>query len=382
VGRTVSPNALQSALKERAVLVCVGAGGVGKTTVAAALALRAASGEDRSALVCTIDPARRLANSLGLSALGNQRSPIPAEVLTAAQVPSRAALHAMMLDMKQTWDELVERHASPEMRERILTNRFYRALSSRLAGSQEYIAMEKLCQLRERTEHELVVLDTPPTAHAMDFLDAPNRVLDFLDNDAARWLLTPALAAGKVGFKFLNLGGGYAFKTLAKLVGAEALEELAGFMLSISSLNESFRDRARRVSELLTDEQTRFVLVTAPTRERLDEAVQFHALLAESEVRVQAVVVNRVHAPPSPELFEQARTLGPPFAERVAATLREAEALASYDAAVVHELAQQVAPTPLIQVPRFDLDVHDLRALWETGRYLVGEASVPGASPG
>jgi anion-transporting ArsA/GET3 family ATPase len=365
--------AIARALRERTVLVCVGAGGVGKTTVAASLALRAASAEARSALVCTIDPARRLANSLGLSELGNEELRISEALLEAADVPSRAPLHAMMLDMKRTWDDLVTRHAPPDKREKILQSRFYQALSTRLAGSQEYIAMEKLCQLRARTDYGLVVLDTPPTAHALDFLDAPNRVLDFLDNDAAKWLLTPALAAGKVGLRVLNLGSTFAARTLSKFTGTETLQELAAFMHSISSLNASFRERARQVRELLAANTTAFVLVTAPGRERLDEAVHFHDLLRQNRMAVAAVVVNRVHSLPTPEAFEEAARLQGPLRPKVEATLHELRALAEHDQAAVEALERACAPTPLVRVPRFERDVHDLPGLWHTGKFLVGE---------
>src|SRR6185295_5621925 len=149
----------------------------------------------------------------------------------------------MMLDMKHTWDAVIEQRAPADKRETILKNRFYQSLSSELAGSQEYIAMEKLWQLRSQRDYRLIVLDTPPTAHALDFLDAPNRVLDFMDNEAARWLLTPALAAGKVGLKLFNLGSSYVAKTLTKFTGTETLQELAAFMLAISGLNEGFKER-------------------------------------------------------------------------------------------------------------------------------------------
>ncbi|HLL56256.1 MAG TPA: ArsA family ATPase, partial [Myxococcaceae bacterium] len=164
--------ALSEALGRQDVIVCVGAGGVGKTTISATLALRAAV-DGRSALVCTIDPARRLASSLGLSELGNTETRIPDEVLSSVGQQPKAGLYAMMLDMKQTWDALIERYAPPDKRERIVNNRFYQSLSSRLAGSQEYIAMEKLWELHNHRDYSLIVLDTPPTAHALDFLDAP-----------------------------------------------------------------------------------------------------------------------------------------------------------------------------------------------------------------
>ena len=188
----MNPNPIRAALESSDVLITVGSGGVGKTTVAAAIALRAAM-EGQGSLVCTIDPARRLANALGLQALGNAETEISTATFANAGLAPRAPMRAMMLDMKRTWDELIERRAPPDKREKILNNRFYQSLSSALAGSQEYVAMEKLWELRTQRDYPLIVLDTPPTAHALDFLDAPNRILDFLDNDASKWLLTPAI---------------------------------------------------------------------------------------------------------------------------------------------------------------------------------------------
>lgn len=371
----MSTTSLGRALATKRVLVSVGSGGVGKTTVSATLALRAAV-EGRTSLVCTIDPARRLANSLGLVALGNQEMEVPPTALEAQGVSPKATLHAMMLDMKQSWDDLITRFASPDVRERILANRFYQSLSTALAGSQEYIAMEKLWELRHHRDYELIVLDTPPTAHALDFLDAPNRVLDFLDNEAARLLLTPALRAGKLGLSFFNRGGGYVTRALAKFTGTETLQELSNFMLSISSMNEGFRERARGVRELLEDEQTGFVLVTSPNPERLDEAVHFHTLLKQNRMEVVALVVNRVHPVPSQALWDDAATLTPTRRAKMEETLREVQVLAEQDASGIAQLQAACPGTPIIQVPRFSLDVHDVTALWRTGLYLTGDERI------
>lgn len=372
----MSASPLAEVLRRQTVLVCVGAGGVGKTTISASLGLRAAASEGRSSLVCTIDPARRLANSLGLSELGNEETRIGEEVFEQSNVPMRAPLHAMMLDMKRTWDELVTRHAPPDVRDRILSSRFYQSLSTRLAGSQEYIAMEKLSQLRSRRDYELIVLDTPPTAHALDFLDAPNRVLDFLDNDAARWLFAPALSAGKFGLKMLSKGGSYALRTLSRFTGTEMLQEMASFMLSFGTLNESFRDRAREVRALLAADTTSFVVVTIPGPERLDEVVHFHTLLQQNEMNVAAIVVNRVHPSPTDEQFADARRVPEPLRSRLEQTLEEMRTVAMYDAASIAQLQRECDPTPLVLVPRFERDVHDLGSLWETSRYLVGDVRV------
>jgi len=367
----VSTTALGPALAKKRVLICVGSGGVGKTTVAATLALRAAV-EGRSSLVCTIDPAKRLANSLGLSALGNAETRVPASALEPLGVEPRAALHAMMLDMKQTWDDLITRVAPPDQRERILANRFYQSLSTALAGSQEYIAMEKVWELRRRGEYQLVVLDTPPTAHALDFLDAPNRVLDFLDNEAARWLLAPAMKAGKLGLSLFNKSG-YVLRGLSKFTGTEMLQELSSFMLSLSGMNEGFRERARGVRALLEDASTGFVLVTSPHPERMDEAIHFNTLLKQHRMEVVALVVNRVHPLPSADMWADAATLAPGRRAKVEQTLGELKLLAEQDRQGIAQLQAACPGIPLIQVPRFSLDVHDITSLWKTGRYLLGD---------
>lgn len=368
---------LAEVIRDSRVVLTVGAGGVGKTTVAAALGLRTAV-EGRSALVCTIDPARRLANSLGLAELGNAEAQITDEQLRASGLQAKAPLFAMMLDMKQTWDDLIERYAPPDKRQKILESRFYQALSTRLAGSQEYIALEKLWQLRNQRSYDTIVLDTPPTAHALDFLDAPNRVLDFLDNEAARWLLSPALAAGKVGLKLMNLGGSYVAKTLSKITGTDTLAELAAFMSAMSGMNEGFRERTQQVRELLSDPKTAFLLVTIPAPERLDEVLHFHRLLLQNEMRVAAIVVNRVHAPASPEAWEAARALPSPLRKKAELTLEEHAVLAEQDAAGIELLRRECPGCALIEIPRFDLDVHDLRALWTTSEYLLGDRVLSG----
>ncbi len=372
----MSSGPLAEALSRREVLLCVGSGGVGKTTVAATLALRAAA-EGKSSLVCTIDPAKRLANALGLAELGNSESRISDERLAAAGVTAQAPMHAMMLDMKRTWDELIEQRAPADRRERIMNNRFYQALSTVLAGSQEYIAMEKLWQLRTRRDYGLVVLDTPPTTHALDFLDAPNRVLDFLDNEAAKWLLTPALAAGKMGLRAFNLGGSYVARQISKLTGAETLQDLADFMLAMSGLNEGFKERALQTRALLASEAAAFVLVAGPMLERLDEAVSFHTLLRQNHMAVAAVVVNRVHLPTPQRVWHEAALQPGPLRAKLEKTLEENDVLAAQDARGFARLREQCAPTPLLAVPRFELDVHDLASLWRTGRYLFGDEPSP-----
>ena len=361
---------LAEALRSRGVVVCVGPGGVGKTTLAAALALQGAA-LGRDSLVCTIDPARRLANALGLSELGNVARPISQTELQAAGIQLAAPVAAMMLDMKQSWDELIARSATPQQRDRILGNRFYQSLSSVLAGSQEYIALEKLWELHASKAHQLVVLDTPPTAHALDFLDAPARVLDFLGTDTARWLLKPALRGAKLGFRLVGLGGNLISRTLSGIVGGQTLSDLATFLLAMSGLNETFQERARAVSALLASDETVVVLVTGPAAERREEAIRFHHSLLEQRLAVAAVVVNQVHAGVGPEDVAAVARLPEPLRGKLARTISEANSLAEADAEGLRALRAAVAPTPLLTVPRFPGEVHDLGALWRAGAYLV-----------
>ncbi len=376
---------LDEALATRRVIVCVGSGGVGKTTLAASLALRAAVA-GRKVIVCTIDPAKRLANALGLPELGNVETRIEPARLEAAGLRPRGELWALMLDLKRSWDDFITSALPPEKAAAVLENRFYRTLSSALAGSQEYIAMEKLHELASRGTWDLVILDTPPTAHALDFLDAPNRILDFLGGDAARVLLGPALAAGRVGLRFFHLGGSFVARTLSKLTGTELLEQLAGFLIEISGSYEVFKERAAKVKALLASDQAAFVLVTSAQAFTVDEAIYFHGLLVEEGMPIAAVVANRVHEDPldglptpTPEVLADALLRegvadggSPPLSVRLAHTAAEGRALAELDERHLARLAASTGPTPQRRVPRFDLDVYDLAGLWKIAGHLEG----------
>ena len=280
-----------------------------------------------------------------------------------------------MLDMKQSWDELIARSASPEQRDRILANRFYQSLSSALAGSQEYIALEKLWELHASGTYRLLVLDTPPTAHALDFLDAPGRVLDFLGTDAARWLLKPALQGAKLGFRLFGYGGNLISRTFSRIVGGQTLSDLAAFLLAMSSLNETLHERAREVRALLASEETVIVLVTGPAAGRREEAIRFHQSLLEQGLHVAAVVVNQVHAGLGPEEVAAAARFPEPLRGKLELTISEANSLAEADGQGVRALLAAVAPTPLLTVPRFPGEVHDLGALWRAGAYLVSDSA-------
>ncbi|HSM91944.1 MAG TPA: ArsA-related P-loop ATPase [Anaeromyxobacteraceae bacterium] len=370
--------ALGSRLGRRRVVVCVGAGGVGKTTVAAAIGLQRAL-EGGRVLVCTIDPARRLANALGLAALGNVETRVPGHAFTEAGLAPRGELHAMMLDVKRTWDELIGRHAhDPAQRDRILKNRLYRQMSAALAGSQEYMATEKLYELATERDYDLVVLDTPPTAHALDFLDAPDRILDFLGDETTRALLAPALGAGRIGFRLAQLGGGYIAKTLAKFTGAEALADLGDFLRSFHGMYEGFKDRAEAVRTLLSHEDSGFVIVSSPAAAAIDEALAFHERLHAEAIPIAGVVVNRVtpslwdDARPLPDDAALAASLPAPdraLAGRLAATLAEHQRLASADREAIGRITGPIA-APHAVVPRIEEDVNDLGGLARIAAHL------------
>jgi anion-transporting ArsA/GET3 family ATPase len=281
----------------------------------------------------------------------------------------------MMLDVKRTWDDLVARHApDPARRDRILKNRLYQQMSSALAGSQEYMAMEKVYELATDRDYDLIVLDTPPTAHALDFLEAPDRVLDFVGNDAARRLLGPALGAGRLGLRLAQLGGGYMARTLARFTGQGVLQDLGEFLSNFQGMYEGFKERAGAVRALLARPEVGFVLVASPSHVAIDEALAFHERLHAESMPVAGLVANRV----TPDLWEAPSPLpgaadlegllavtgvdGPGLARRVAETLGEHQALAAAERAALDRLVASV-PAPCAVVPRLESDVHDLAGL-------------------
>ncbi|MFF5040140.1 ArsA family ATPase [Streptomyces nigra] len=287
------------------IIVCCGSGGVGKTTTAAALGLRAAE-RGRKVVVLTIDPARRLAQSMGIDSLDN--TPRRVKGVEDHSAASRSdsveggggrraggELHAMMLDMKRTFDEIVEAHADPERAAAILGNPFYQSLSAGFAGTQEYMAMEKLGQLRSRDEWDLIVVDTPPSRSALDFLDAPKRLGSFLDGKLIRVLLAPAKVGGRAGMKFLNVGMSMMTGALGKLLGGQLLKDVQTFVAAMDSMFGGFRTRADATYKLLQAPGTAFLVVAAPERDALREAAYFVERLAAEDMPLAGLVLNRVH---------------------------------------------------------------------------------------
>jgi len=386
VSRNAEPVAPSALLASRRIVICLGCGGVGKTTVSAALALLGAR-LGRRVLVLTIDPARRLADALGLEAMGHEPRRIAPDVLARLGVPPEGELSAAMLDMKSTFDELVGRFArSDAERERILANPNYQHVSDALAGSAEYSAMEKVYQLAESKDLDLVVLDTPPAQHALDFLEAPERLLGFLESPLVRLMLHPAFAAGRTGFRLFQRGAARVLKVLERVSGLAFLEDVSEFLLAFEGMSEGFRERARSVEETLFGPQTAFVLAAGPGPQAAAQGAALLERLTASRASLAGLVVNRMRLWPGPgdgsapaaisndALAVLAAALGEahgavfPAQDAAAAALDLARGYASLvqrDAAAVEPLAGRVRKGGgfVRRIPEFDRDVHDLDGL-------------------
>jgi anion-transporting ArsA/GET3 family ATPase len=342
-------------VRDRSIVVCCGSGGVGKTTTAAAVALQAAR-IGRSACVVTIDPARRLANSLGLGTLTNRPTRIDG--------PWTGELHALMLDAKGTFDDLVRRYSdSDQQAEDIRVNRIYANLTGTLSGTQEYMAMEKLYELVEEGGFDVVVVDTPPSRNALDFLDAPRRLTHFLENRIFQALMKPTRA----GLRFMGVAAQALLRTISRVAGADIVGDAVAFFQAFEGMEEGFRLRAARVRELLAQDGTAFVLVASPRPDSVDEAVHFAGKLAESDMSVTALVVNRLQPRFADDdqldrLEAAAGDPGTPFGQLVE-NLRGYTAAADREERAYAELVAKVAPAPVYRVPLLNTDVHDLGGL-------------------
>jgi anion-transporting ArsA/GET3 family ATPase len=355
------------------IIVCCGSGGVGKTTTAAAIGLRAAE-RGRQVCVLTVDPARRLAQSMGLTSLDNTP-----RLVAGVSSEAGGSLHAMMLDMKRTFDEIVEGHADPARAAQILANPFYQALSSSFAGTQEYMAMEKLGQLRRSDEWDLIVVDTPPSRSALDFLDAPERLGRFLDGRLIRLLLTPAKAT-RPFTKVINAGFSVVTGTLTRILGAQVLRDAQTFVTAFDTMFGGFRERADATYRLLQAPGTSFLVVAAPEPDALREAAYFVERLDAERMPLAGLILNRIHR--APGTLSALRSLA--AAETLDASSASADAVA---AAVLRlhasrmslsERERRVAGTftsahpavPVLEVPALPEDVHDLAGLRTVGASL------------
>jgi anion-transporting ArsA/GET3 family ATPase len=379
---------LEKLIAGQRVVIAAGSGGVGKTTVAASIAVWGAL-QGRRTVVLTIDPARRLATSLGLASLGAEAHEIPVETFRAQGLEPRGRMFAMMLDQKGAWDALVERHAPPDARARILANPFYQHLSQSFAGSHEYMAIEQLCALADGGEYDLIVVDTPPTRHALDFLEAPRRIDDFLDRKVVKWFVRPYFSAGWSALQAVNRSAAFLLRRLEQATGVSALVEISDFFNSMSGLFESFHGRVERAYEVLRGSTTAFLLVAGPEEQVLGDAEYLSTKMAELAMPLRGVILNRVHPEYRPAGKRPRGDVGPEDVETVAALVARALGGSASEAS---QLAANFADyqtlargeslrieqfraglprrVPVVSVPNFARDVHDLAGLAAMHAYL------------
>ncbi|GAA0939698.1 ArsA family ATPase [Actinocorallia libanotica] len=359
------------------IIVCCGAGGVGKTTTAASLGLRAAD-RGRDVVVLTVDPARRLAQSMGLSELDNSPRRIEG-------VQGDGELHAMMLDMKRTFDEIIEAHSDPDRAKQILANPFYQSLSSSFSGTQEYMAMEKLGQLHRSNAWDLIIVDTPPSRNALDFLDAPERMGRFLDGRFIKLLLAPAKAGGRLGMKVFSAGFSMVTNAITKVLGGQLLKDVSTFVTAFDTVFGGFRERAEKTYELLKSPGTAFLVVAAPEPDALREASYFVDRLKSERMPLAGLVVNRMAQSNASGLssarsMAAAETLDERGDHPLTASLLRLHAERMQLAARQERLRDHFAsanPTvPVTTVPAQAEDVHDI-----DGLRLVGDSLAASGQP-
>lgn len=372
---------LSSLIRDKRVVVCSGAGGVGKTTTSAAIALAAARSGKR-AVVLTIDPARRLADALGLPTLPSDPAPVPRELLDRAGVPPNGSLHALMLDPKQTFDGLVRKLNTPQAARRILDNRLYQQVSGLLAGMQEYTAEEKLHELAADPRFDVVVIDTPPTRNALDFLEAPGKLMRFLDERVLKWF---APQQPRWGLGVLKSTGKLVGTVLGKIFGEGFASELQEFLGTLGGMTSTVRQHADEVRALLGSPQCTFLLVTAPETASLDDALYFRRRLQELGLPFGGYVVNRLHpdrpAPSQSERDAAGRALAREMPEaeaaellgRLEATYERERARAARDHEMIERLRAE-GRAPLVGVPRLEGDITDVMGLAQ----LIDRAFAPG----
>ncbi len=373
---------LASLAESRRVLITVGAGGVGKTTSAAALAVAAAR-KGRRVLCLTIDPARRLAEALGIQAMQTEAHVVDPELFQAAGISLEGSLTAMMLDTKRTFDELVIKYSSSKERaNKLLSNKLYKYVSTSLAGTQEYMAMEKLVAVKSDPKYDLIILDTPPTANALDFLDAPERLMNALDSATMKWFVQAFEASGKLSLNLLAKSAAVILRGIGKITGGGFLEAMAEFITELNDLFGGFKQRAKMVQEALRTPEVSFVLVTSPAPMSIQEVLYFSERLEEHRMPRGAFVVNRLRLPPPwaaegvtaadarKAIATHRLALEDDAPERLARAHADQVKLATLDAHHVRALRGQ-GSVPVVLVPELASDVHDLKLLAEVGEMLM-----------
>jgi anion-transporting ArsA/GET3 family ATPase len=359
-------------LEGKRVCVCGGSGGVGKTTTSATIALGMAARGAKVAVV-TIDPAKRLANALGLQELANEPRRVDPTRLENRGLDITGELWAMMLDPKRTFDELIERIApSPERADEIKANRVYGELSTAVSGSQEFTAIAKLYDLDAENDFDLLVLDTPPSRNALDFLDAPGRLTSFLEGRALKAFVRPT----GVGMRVIGRGASPLLSAMRRITGIDLLSDLSTFFTLLGGMTDDFSARARQVQEMLTADTTAFLLVTSAQAEPIEEAIWFAHTLEQEGLPFTGVIVNRVHhdmlGDSAPGDLDAALTseLGAELAARVTENFRDYHVLAARDARNIERLERELDGEPLLLVPHLDDDVHDVEGLLQMHRFL------------
>jgi anion-transporting ArsA/GET3 family ATPase len=361
------------------IVVCCGSGGVGKTTTSAALAVRAAD-RGRRVAVLTIDPARRLAQALGLTELGNE----PGRIAGVPEAAGEGELHAMMLDMRRTFDEMVRTHSTPERAAAILANPFYQTISTSFSGTQEYMAMEKLGQLSASGRWDLIVVDTPPSRSALDFLDAPQRMSTFLDGRMIRLLSSPARAGGRSLRKVLGAGFSLFAKAVSTILGGQLLADASAFVQAFDTMFGGFRERATATYALLRSPGTAFVVVAAPEPDALREAAYFVDRLRTDGMPLAGLVLNRTHPVLAPLSATRARDAadeltGAPLAEAVLRLHADRVDRAAQEDRLLARFSRVHPAVAVTQVPAVAGEVADLAGLREIGARLA--AGDPAAVP-
>jgi len=374
---------IEDVLDGKTICICAGSGGVGKTTTSAAIAVGMAA-RGLKVAVLTIDPARRLADSLGLDELDNEPRRVAAgDFGDSGESEAAGELWAMMLDPKATFDDLIDTYSEDaEARDRVLDNRIYRQISGALAGSQEYMAMEKLYELSTEGDYDLLILDTPPSRNALDFLDAPQRVTQFIEGRAMRLFIRPT----GFGARVAGRGFGVVTSVLRRVTGGDLIADLSEFFSAMAGLLGGFRDRADRVEGLLRDDGTTFLVVTGPAGEPIEEASYLREKLEGGDLALGGVIVNRVHPLIGPtegsDRSEEAvaalsRKRGgvgdAELAARIVAAAENHHTLASRDRRNIDELAARAEGVPLIEVPELSDEIHDIEGLTALGRHLFGD---------
>jgi anion-transporting ArsA/GET3 family ATPase len=346
-------------LRDEHIIVCAGSGGVGKTTTSAALAIRAAE-MGRRVVVCTIDPALRLAQAMGLEELDNTPRKVEG-------IEGDGELWAMMLDTRRTFDDLILELTTQERAQAIFENPFYDQIAGTLSGTHEYMAMAKLWELHEQGRYELIIVDTPPTRSALDFLDGPRRLSDFLEGKLLRMLLLPAFRAGRRGMSLVNLGTRAALKAMTKITGSDLLSDVAEFLKQFDGMYDDFRKRSQQVRGLLGGRHTRFLIISAPTASTLTEARSFVKRLIKERMMVGGVVVNRSHPIPEIALPSTAPGLG-----EAVNRYSELRRLSEREEDLIARILDGLAQVPTHRVPELDEPVLDLPGLRDLAQMLAG----------